>query len=488
MFIDVNEYKDLSCDSDMINSAIADASKTGKIVIVPKNNLRTGKQLWEITKTIVLKNDVTIILNNCHLRLGDGVVCRMIINENCDKPLTKNNKQKNITIKGIGDALLDGGIHNGVYEKNGIARVVPQKTEHKATDNCMMQFKNVENLVVEGVHIKNQRYWGLVLSMVSYSRISNVRFSSESNVPNQDGVGLAIGCHDVIVENISGCVGDNLIAICAITVTDSFDGIEEPGAGDIKNITVRNIMGYGVGGCSLIRILNHDGYKIYNIRIDNVIETSPWSETDAGVAQNPDLVIRTDDEGNIIPWKRLIPGEIGYRTESCIIIGESYWYNKSKAKPGDTFGISVSNVMTHARFAIWINNTLQDSDFDNIRIFGNGHMAVYFGEGEMENLRFSNISYDKGVKPPDMDEHIYIDWNKTESFGFHQVYFNGAKVKNVYFDGFNCSDTITSLVGGKGEGEISFNGLKEKNTEITAPKGMQIINEKGLLKNGKDKY
>jgi hypothetical protein len=50
-------------------------------------------------------------------------------------------------------------------------------------------------------------------------------------------------------------------------------------------------MCYGVGGCALIRLLNHDGYKIYNVRIDNVIEVSPWSENDAPVAQNPDLFV-----------------------------------------------------------------------------------------------------------------------------------------------------------------------------------------------------
>ncbi|MBR5271089.1 MAG: hypothetical protein IKV64_02780 [Clostridia bacterium] len=119
-------------------------------------------------------------------------------------------------------------------------------------------------------------------------------------------------------------------------------------------------------------------------------------------------MIKTDNEGTIIPWKRVVPGEQGYRTEAAILIGESYWYNKSKAKPGDTFGISVSNVMTHSRFALWINNTLQDSSFDNIRVFGNGFMAVYFGEGKVENLKFSNISYDRDCKPLQGDEHIYI--------------------------------------------------------------------------------
>ncbi len=460
MFIDVNDYKHLSCDSDMINAAVSDSVISGKAVVIPRFNERTGKDIWDITKTIVLYSRVTVILNNCHLRMADGAVCKMFTNENCNKPLTAENKQYNITLKGLGMALLDGGKHSGIYEKNGIARKVPQKTDIKATENIMMQFKNVENLVIEGLHIQNHRYWAIAMSLVSYSRVSNIRFSSDGNVPNQDGVGIHLGCHDMIVENISGRTGDNLIAVCAITTTDSIIGLENQRDGDIRNITVRNIMGYSVSSAAVVRLLNHDGYKLYNIRIDNVIETSPWSPDDAPLAQNPDLLIKTDDNGNILPWRRIIPGEIGYRTEAAIIIGESYWYTNSKAQPGDTYGISISNVMTHSRFALWLNNTVQDSSFDNIRLFGNGFMAVFFGEGIFENLRFSNISYDKDCAPVKGDEEINIEWNNTKSKGLSCIYFNDAQLKRVSFDNIRCNDALDSLLGGHGTGEISLKSVE----------------------------
>ena len=468
MFLNVNEYKHLACVSDMINAAIQDARTSGKIVVIPPINERTGKDVWEITKSIVLYSGTTLVLNNSHLRMGDGIICRMMVNANYNLPVTEENLQKNITVRGIGGAMLDGGIHNGIYEKNGIARKVPQKTDKLAVDNCTMYFKNVENLVVEGIHIKNHRYWGCLLTSASYSRVSNLRFTSESNVPNQDGVDVCAGCHDVIVENITGCTGDNLVAICALGVK------ERPGMGDIHNITVRNVMGYGVNGCALVRLLNHDGNKLYNIRIDNIIETSPWSEKDAPVAQNPDLLIRTDDEGNIIPWKKIIPGEIGYRIEATVLIGESYWFSKSKAQPGDTFGISVSNVMSHSRFAVWINNTLQDSSFDNIRLFGNGFMAVFFGEGEMENLRFTNLSYDKDCKPVAGDERIRIEWNHTESDGLSAIYCNGTKLKNVVFDRVDCNDALDSVFGGHGSGEVVLDRVKFAKDSLSTAQGICV--------------
>ncbi len=456
MYLNVNNYSHLSCDSDMIQAALDKAQETGQAVLIPKINQRTGKAIWDITKTILLHSESTVLLQNCHLRLGDGAVCNIFANKNSKIPdaIGEKETQKNITIRGMGNVVLDGGIHNGMYEDNGISRKVMKQYPYHISENCMMYFRNVEHLLVENLTIKNHRYWAICMYTTSYSRIANIHFESESNVPNQDGVDVCKGCHDVIVENITGCVGDNMVALLATEDAIYQKVVNKLSDGDIRNITIRNIMCYGVGGCALIRLLNHDGYKIYNIRIDNVIETSPWSEQDASVAQNPDLIIKTDNEGNIIPWKKIIPGEIGYRTEAAIIIGESYWYNKEKAKHGETFGISVSNVMTHARYALFLNNTLSDSSFDNIRLFGNGFMAVYFGEGKVENVRFSNISYDKDCRPLPSDEHIYIDWNQTKSDGFSCIYFNGMETENILFENMRCACAMDSVFGGHGKGAI----------------------------------
>ena len=270
---------------------------------------------------------------------------------------------------------------------------------------------------------------------------------------------LLLGCHDVIIENITGCVGDNIVALLA-TADDIYPKVvNSVREGDIHDITIRNLHVYGVGGCALVRLLNHDGYRIYNVRIDNLIETSPWSKNDAPVAQNPDLIIRNDEQGNIYHERHLIPGEAGYRCEAAIIIGESYWYNKSKAQHGDTFGISVSNIMTHARYGLFLNNTLLDSSFDNIRMFGNGYAAAYFGEGTMENIRISNVSYDKDCAPLPADEHIFIEWNNTRSDGLACFHFNDTRVKNVAFSHIRCAGGMDSVFGGKGSGVISCSDI-----------------------------
>ena len=477
MFLNVNTFLGCGCDSDMIQAAVDAAEKTGQCVVIPKHNSRTGKDIWEIDKTVLLYSGTTLVLQNCHLRMADDAVCNVFMNSNArtDAALTEDGKQSYITIRGEGRAILDGGKHNGLYEVNGIARSVSKYPDRASYENCMIFTQNVEHLVLENLTVRDQRYWAFCLNTTSHSRVSNIHFESASNVPNQDGVDLIRGCHDVIVENISGCVGDNIVALLATDDPIYPKVVNTVREGDIHNITIRNLHVYGVGGCALVRLLNHDGYRIYNVRIDNLIETSPWSENDAPVAQNPDLIIRSDENGNIYHERWITPGEDGYRCEAAILIGESYWYNTSKAQHGDTFGISVSNVMTHARYGLFLNNTLLDSSFDNIRMFGNGYAAAYFGEGTMENVRISNISYDKDCRPLPADEHIFIEWNNTRSDGFACFQFNETNVKNLEVTGVRCSGGMDSVFGGKGSGNVRCANIRHDEIPVLSKaEGIEI--------------
>ena len=159
----------------------------------------------------------------------------------------------------------------------------------------------------------------------------------------------------------------------------------------------------------------------------------------------------------------------------AIIIGESYWYKYTKAEPGDTFGISISNVMTHARFALWLNNAVKDSTFENIRVFGNGFTSVFFGEGTMENLLFRGIRYDEDVKPVNADEQIVIEWNNTESRGLNAVYFNGTSVRNVEFCDMRVPASLDSVFGGHGNGDVKYyNIASSANKSFNNTSGIDI--------------
>ena len=62
MFINVNSYKDMGSDAEMIQAALDEAALKGEAVIIPKYNERTGKSEWNIDKTVLLHDESTLIL------------------------------------------------------------------------------------------------------------------------------------------------------------------------------------------------------------------------------------------------------------------------------------------------------------------------------------------------------------------------------------------------------------------------------------------
>ena len=65
---------DTASDSAAIQTAISQAVAIGvNRVLIPKKKTRQGFTHWEIDKTILLPSNITILLDNCHLRLKDGV-------------------------------------------------------------------------------------------------------------------------------------------------------------------------------------------------------------------------------------------------------------------------------------------------------------------------------------------------------------------------------------------------------------------------------
>ena len=107
-------------DAEQIQNAIAEAKSNGtNRVVISRHNDRTGADIWNIDRTVFLPDDIELLIDNAHLRLADGAFCNMFSNENITKDIshTTAGEQKNITLRGIGNAILDGGTYNGLSEK-----------------------------------------------------------------------------------------------------------------------------------------------------------------------------------------------------------------------------------------------------------------------------------------------------------------------------------------------------------------------------------
>lgn len=106
-------------DAPYIQGLINDAKAAGQTeVTIPSLNPRDNTAYYIIGNTIKLPSDMTVYIDNCTLRLADGVFCNIFANETAwNGTLTAEEEQRNIKIIGKGEnATLDGGKHNGLTE------------------------------------------------------------------------------------------------------------------------------------------------------------------------------------------------------------------------------------------------------------------------------------------------------------------------------------------------------------------------------------
>lgn len=341
-------------DSQTIQEAIKTACelKERKLVI-PRVNERTGEALWEIKETIFLPSDFTLILDNCHLRMADGVFCNMFCNENAYDE--KCEEQKNISIIGIGNALLDGGIPNGLTEKtsnkNGMPGII---------NNTMIFFRNVSGFKLENISMREQRWWGMTFMYCDHGKISDIDFAATNITPNQDGIDLRVGCHDITIENISGFTGDDTIALTGVTgvLYETFK-IEDK-CDDIYNVVIKNVTSYVSGGHHIVRLLNHDEVCLYNIVIDGILDTSN-----------------------------------GVNAKAALKIGDARYSHSRKSLLGETHNITARNIISRAKAGVLLGGTVADSYFSNIQQYGG--YAIQAVDCDVENLLFDAVMINGGA-------------------------------------------------------------------------------------------
>ncbi len=446
-----NAYVGLDSDSAMIQAAVNEAARRGCEAVIPAENARTGRRLWEIDRTVLLPSGARLHLDGAHLRMADGLLGRMFQNENCLTPLgcTKEGRQTGISLRGTSGAVLDGGEYPGYCEKSWGVPGVP-----RACDQMLLCLHNTEDIRIEGLTIRDARYYALCFMFCSHAVIRDLTFQSHCNVPNQDGIDIHIGCSDFLVEDIRGCTGDDMVAVTTLDYNIMIEARVEGMSRDIHDVTVRNLQVFSANGCALVRILNHEGYRIYNVTVDGVYETSPWSENDAVTAPNPDLCGDLDENHRFVIRRRQTLGEFGYRTDAAVRIGENFWYGTRPAGPGDTWGITVRNVVTHAQSAVTVCNTLWDSCLEHIRIFGNGFRAVLFNNGDVRNVTFRDLTWTEECRPHREDGRIDIDWNGTHTRGLSAVYFSGTTARGLRFEDMRVGHGHGSVFGGYGDVEL----------------------------------
>lgn len=382
---------------------------------------------------MLLPSDITVILENCHLRMADGVYSQMFRNSNAYTPVGKTvrGEQHNIRIIGIGNAILDGGCDNGLNEytseKNGMPPVYENLTVH---------FNNVSNFVLDNFTIVDQRWWAISCSFCERGKISGINFRLDyRDAPcwrNQDGIDLRLGCRDIIIEDITGETADDCIAMTAVCTEDSLDSRElvEGKPTDICNITVDRVLAFS-NMTSVVRILSQQGNRVHNISITNIIDTSRV--------------------------------ELDSKVQMLLRIGENGYYNgiDEMSKPGDISDIYIKNIHTRALSALQIDMAVRNLHASDIFVHTDGHYIATIGsfnvlcppgepivlyKPEYYEKQRQQTLYDCRLNTGVTAENILIENVYCTAVCDSQNYrpalfaFNCAEMKSVVIRGIHCSE------------------------------------------------
>ena len=281
-------------------------------IIIPRENPLTGDALWLIRRRLVLDSGKTVILDGAHLRLDDGIYEQIFATE--PEMGMDQTPKENIKIIGKNGAVLDGGNFNGLTEKtqrkNGLPRVL---------NNSPIFFRNVTGFEISGLGILEQRYWGMTFHNCSEGVIRDISFEANNGAPNQDGIDLRMGCHHIVIENIVGKTGDDTVALTALRSRLRHPFIPEDACPDIHDVVIRNVVAECTGGHGIIRLLCHDGCKVYNITVEDILD-------------------------------KAVDG--GRRSQAAIRIGDPHYATISHAKDEDMYNLTVRRVRTDAPAAI----------------------------------------------------------------------------------------------------------------------------------------
>jgi hypothetical protein len=376
-------------DATRINRAVEAAAAQGGRVVIPRWNIRGGqpRDTWLLDEAVLLCNDTTLELDHCRIKLSDRCRDNFFRSANCGLGISDIHPLRNIHIRGIGGATLEGADHPRATGDSA-KRLGSQTygtdarlgTESPTGDwrNIGILLAFVENFSIESLTIKDSHCWAISLERCAHGTLRDIDFASSGftmidgvrqTILNQDGIDLRLGYHDILIENITGYTGDDLVALTAYARSDRLAGrtgssmvsdLHDRGEGrdDIRHVILRDIKGYCRGGHHIVRLLNTSGLRMHDVVLDGLIDTSP----------------------------------AGMHCKAAVKIGDRA-YGSGVAPLGDTSRIIVNNVISRATHTILIGGTLADSIIGNVVRYDADGEAVTVDQGAhaLRNVSISNV-------------------------------------------------------------------------------------------------
>jgi len=387
--ISPNDYS--GTDTERINQAIQTAATGCGHVTIPRVNVAGdgARNIWLLDSAILLPSDITIELQDCHLKLSDACRDNFFRSANCGLGVQTIQPLSNIHLLGVGNPILEGADHpraTGDSAKtlgaNSYGTDAGRAGESQTGDwrNIGILLASVENFSIHNLTIIDSHCWAISLEYCAHGILRDIDFRSAGNkiidgvqqtLLNQDGIDLRQGCRDISIENITGYTGDDLIALTGIphaaamagelasTMISGHNSLPVNERDDICRIVLRNIKGYCQGGHQIVRLLNSSGIRLYDIIIDGLLDTSP-----------PEV-----------------------QCYATVRIGDANPKWGGVTPLGDTFRILITNVIGRSRHHILLAGSLTDSIIANMICHGgeNEPLTLQSGPEMASNVTLSNV-------------------------------------------------------------------------------------------------
>ena len=385
-FTDPNNFT--GSDIEKINAAITAAAGTTNCVKISKRHADAASErdFWLIDSAIFIPENMTLIVSDCKIKLSNRCRDNFLRSANTLDPEVP--RIHNVHIIGEGKAVFEGA--DDPRSTGDAVKVLGERTygsdTGKAGETPTGDWRNIGILLVrisdfslKNIEVVNSHSWAISLEYCTDGVISNLGFFSDGYLEvngklertlNKDGLDLRRGSRNIVIENIYGATGDDLVALTSIPTTvrpagqfgeheflGSSENIEDE---HTYNVTIKNVKGHSAGHCNIVRFLNACGVKMYDISLDGVEDTSP-------AINHCGSTVRVGD--TVAAWGGVAP-------------------------IGDTYNITVKNVTSYSKAAIFIGGSLTDSSFSNVKNLNpEGHDVFYrAGEEYTRNVTFENVT------------------------------------------------------------------------------------------------
>jgi hypothetical protein len=375
-------------DSEILNNAVQNRGADG-IVVIPPRQIDETRDYWLLDSAVLLPENTTVILQNAKIKLSDRCRDNFFRTANCGLGIEDPSPIRNVHIRGEGVCLLEGADHpraTGDSSKlqhapcphfpEDICNIADWVPEERRTPEKLafwdihchsygtdagkegesqygdwrgigILFANTEDFSISGLRIKDSHGWAISVEACSGGRIEKIDFDARMhklidgtymNMENEDGIDIRNGCHHIVISDITGNTGDDVIALTAIASNSTY----RPGGSlrsthvmhndwskrekDIHDIIIKNVIAHSYL-CYVIRLLPAMA-SVYNVVIDGIIDTQPnqlnYGGTlllgcaDAAYGKNERDGMRNITVSNVICNSRRAVNIAGFLTDSVI--------------------------------------------------------------------------------------------------------------------------------------------------------------------------